>query len=212
MADRMQNDIMPPVSRCSWPGCDEKMLRYHDTEWGVPVHDDIKQFEFLMMEVMQCGLNWNMMIQKREIFRKCFAGFDFNRVAAFDESDIERIMETPGMIRSRRKIEAVIHNARCFQEIQREFGSFSDYIWDFTNGKTYLYMGHQKGKIPAKNGLSDRISLDLKKRGLKYMGSITVYSHLQACGIINDHCESCFRYEELLAMADTVRKRRDHEE
>lgn len=198
--------------RCPWPGCDEKMIRYHDTEWGVPLHDDIRQFEFLMMEVMQCGLNWNMMIQKREIFRNCFAGFDFDRVAAFDEADIERIIATPGMIRSRRKIEAVIHNARCFQEIRQEFGSFSGYIWSFTGGKTYLYMGHQKGKLPAKNGLSDKISHNLKKRGLKYMGSITVYSHLQACGIINDHCESCFRYAQLLAVSDTVRKRRDNED
>ena len=115
------------------------------------------------------------------------------------------------MIRSKRKIEAVIHNARCFQEIRREFGSFSDYIWGFTKGKTYLYTGHQKGQIPARNGLSDRISNDLKKRGLKYMGSVTVYSHLQACGIINDHMESCFRYCELLEVTDSVHKRRDHE-
>ena len=115
------------------------------------------------------------------------------------------------MIRSKRKIEAVIHNARCFQEIRREFGSFSDYIWGFTKGKTYLYTGHQKGQIPARNGLSDRISNDLKKRGLKYMGSVTVYSHLQACGIINDHMESCFRYGELLEVTDSVHKRRDYE-
>ena len=115
------------------------------------------------------------------------------------------------MIRSRRKIEAVIHNARCFQKIREEFGSFSDYIWGFTGGKTYLYTGHQKGEIPARNGLSDRISKDLKKRGLKYMGSITVYSHLQACGIINDHLETCGRYRELLAVTDAVKKRRDKE-
>lgn len=199
-------------TRCAWPGSDEKMLRYHDTEWGVPLYDDIGQFEFLMMEVMQCGLNWNMMIQKREVFRECFADFDFDRVAEFNEADIERIMSTHGMIRSRRKIEAVIHNARCFQKIRDEFGSFSDYIWSFTDGKSYLYQGHEKGKIPAKNGLSDKISKDLKKRGLKYMGSITVYSHLQACGIINDHRECCFRYRELVAVTDTVRKRRDNEE
>ena len=199
------------MERCSWCMCNEKMIRYHDEEWGVPVHDDRKQFEFLMMEVMQCGLNWNMMIQKREIFRNCFDNFSFDKVASYGEEDIQRIMETEGMIRSRRKIEAVIHNARCFQEIRREFGSFSDYIWSFTEGRTYLYTGHQKGQIPAKNGLSDRISKDLKKRGLKYMGSVTVYSHLQACGMINDHLESCFRYGELLEGTDAVRKRRDHE-
>ena len=199
------------MERCPWCLCNEKMVRYHDEEWGVPVHDDRKQFEFLMMEVMQCGLNWNMMIQKREIFRKCFADFDFDKVADFGEEEIEQIMETKGMIRSRRKIEAVIHNARCFQNIREEFGSFDTYIWSFTNGKTYLYTGHQKGAIPAKNGLSDRVSRDLKKRGMKYMGSVTVYSHLQACGIINDHQESCFRYSEILRMTDPVNKRRDNE-
>ena len=187
------------------------MVRYHDEEWGVPVHDDRKQFEFLMMEVMQCGLNWNMMIQKREIFRACFDDFDFDKVAVYGETDIERIMGMEGMIRSRRKIEAVIHNAQCFQKIREEFGSFSEYIWGLTKGKTYLYMGHQKGGIPARNGLSDQISADLKKRGLKYMGSVTVYSHLQACGIINDHWEGCFRYQELIVVSDTVRKRREQE-
>ena len=191
------------MERCPWCMCNEKMIRYHDEEWGVPVHDDQKQFEFLMMEVMQC--------QKREIFRNCFDNFDYDKVAAYGEKDIQRILETEGMIRSRRKIEAVIHNARCFQDIHREFGSFSEYIWSFTKRKTYLYTGHQKGEIPARNGLSDRISKDLKKRGLKYMGSVTVYSHLQACGIINDHMESCFRYQELLEMTDPVHKRRDHE-
>ena len=199
------------MDRCPWCTCNEKMIRYHDEEWGVPVYDDQKQFEFLMMEVMQCGLNWNMMIQKREIFRECFDRFDYNKVAEYQEAEIERILNTEGMIRSRRKIEAVIHNARCFQKIREEFGSFSDYIWGFTGGKTYLYTGHQKGEIPARNGLSDGISKDLKKRGLKYMGSITVYSHLQACGIINDHLETCGRYRELLAVTDAVKKRRDKE-
>ena len=127
------------------------------------------------------------------------------------EEDIERILNTEGMIRSRRKIEAVIHNAECFRKIREEFGSFSGYIWGFTDGKTYLYTGHQKGQIPARNGLSDRVSRDLKKRGMKYMGSVTVYSHLQACGIINDHMESCFRYPQLLEITDAVRKRRDKE-
>lgn len=199
------------MDRCPWCTCNEKMICYHDEEWGVPVYDDQKQFEFLMMEVMQCGLNWNMMIQKREIFRECFDRFDYNKVAEYQEAEIERILNTEGMIRSRRKIEAVIHNARCFQKIREEFGSFSDYIWGFTGGKTYLYTGHQKGEIPARNGLSDRISKDLKKRGLKYMGSITVYSHLQACGIINDHLETCGRYRELLAVTDAVKKQRDKE-
>lgn len=200
------------MERCGWCLCNEKMTRYHDEEWGVPLHDDRKQFEFLMMEVMQCGLNWNMMIQKREIFQNCFGQFDFDRVAEYGEEDVERIMAVEGMIRSPRKIWAVIHNARCFQEIRKEFGSFSRYLWDFSKEKTILYIGHQKGRVPAKNGLSDRISGDLKKRGFKYMGSVTVYAHLQACGIINDHAASCFRFQELAGQFPCVRKRRDQED
>lgn len=200
------------MERCAWCLCNEKMIKYHDEEWGVPLRDDRKQFEFLMMEVMQCGLNWNMMIQKREVFRKCFDGFDYQRVADYKESDIQRIMETEGMIKSRRKIEAVIHNAQCFRKVQEEFGTFSNYLWGFSKGKVILYMGHQKGRIPAKNGLSDEVSRDLKKRGFKYLGSVTVYSHLQACGLINDHMESCFRYAEVTARFQAVRKRRDKEE
>ncbi|BDF37366.1 DNA-3-methyladenine glycosylase I [Lachnospiraceae bacterium] len=185
------------MERCKWCLCNEKMVKYHDEEWGIPLHDDGRQFEFLMMEVMQCGLNWNMMIQKREIFRDCFDGFDYEKVALYGEDDIERIMQTEGMIRSRRKIEAVIHNARCFQKVREEFGSFSAYLWRFSDGKTIFYEGHESGELPARNGLSDEVSRDLKKRGFKYLGSITVYSHLQACGIINDHVKECFRYEDV---------------
>ena len=199
------------MERCGWCLCNEKMIKYHDEEWGVPVRDDRKQFEYLMMEVMQCGLNWNMMLQKREIFRECFVGFDYEKVAAYGEEDILRILETEGMIRSRRKVEAVIHNARCFRKVREEFGTFSEYLWGFSGGKTILYMGHQKGQIPARNGLSDRVSGDLKKRGFKYLGSVTVYAHLQACGMVNDHLEGCFRYREVTNGAETVRKRRDSE-
>ncbi len=197
------------MHRCPWCECNDKMTRYHDEEWGVPLRDDKKQFEFLMMEVMQCGLNWNMMLQKREIFRLCFDGFDFDKIAAYEETDIERIFNTEGMIRSRRKIEAIIHNARCFQKLRMEFGSFSHYIWGFTKGKTYIFEGHDEGVIVAKNSLSDEISKDLKKRGLKYMGSVTVYSHLQACGIINDHLKTCFRYQELLEISDVAFNQKD---
>lgn len=178
---------------------------------GVPLHDDKKQFEFLMMEVMQCGLNWNMMIQKRDIFHECFDGFDYEKIAGYQESDIQRIFNTDGMIRSRRKIEAVINNAKSFMKIIDEFGSFCKYLWSYSDGKTILYQGHQKGKIPAKNGLSDKISKDLKKRGFKYLGSVTVYSHLQACGMINDHTEECFRYTEIVQNYPTIRKRKDNE-
>jgi len=183
------------------------MVKYHDEEWGIPLHDDQKQFEFLMMEVMQCGLNWNMMIQKREIFRQCFDGFDYDKIAVYGEEDIERILAVEGMIRSRRKVEAVIHNARCFQAIREEHGSFSKYLWDYSKGKTILYTGHQKGNIPAKNSLSDQVSKELRKRGFKYLGSVTVYSHLQACGIINDHVEGCFRYQDIVSNYSVVKKR-----
>ena len=200
------------MKRCQWCLGNEKMINYHDEEWGVPLYDDRKQFEFLMMEVMQCGLNWNMMIQKREIFRECFHDFDFEKIAIYDESDIERIMAFDGMIKSRRKIEAVVNNARCFLKIREEFGSFSEYIWGYTKNKIILYYGHQKGNIPSRNGLSDIISKDLKKRGFKYLGSVTVYSHLQAAGIINDHIEECFRYKDIIDKYSVIHKRIDKEE
>lgn len=200
------------MKRCEWCLCNDKMITYHDEEWGIPVHEDRKQFEFLMMEVMQCGLNWNMMIQKREIFRHCFENFDYEKIACYKEEDINRILAAEGMIKSRRKIDAVINNAQCFLKIREEYGTFSEYLWSFSKGKTILYLGHQKGNIPSKNGLSDRISKDLKKRGFRYLGSITVYSHLQACGIINDHVKECVRYEYIADNFPVIHKRRDKEE
>ncbi|MBQ3971920.1 MAG: DNA-3-methyladenine glycosylase I [Selenomonadaceae bacterium] len=196
---------------CNWSLVNEKMKKYHDEEWGIPVHEDLKQFEHLMMEVMQCGLNWNLVLQKREIFRQCFDGFDFDRVAGYGEEDIQRILAVPGMIRSRRKIEAVIHNAGCFQKMREEFGSFSDYLWAYSEGRTILYHRHELSEVPASNGLSDIISKDLKKRGFKYLGSITVYSHLQASGIVNDHSADCPCYQRIIDQYPTVRKRRTKE-
>ena len=186
------------MNRCPWCLINELETKYHDEDWGVPVHDDQKQFEFLMMEVMQCGLSWDTVLKKREIFRDCFDQFDFDEVAAYSEEDVERIMNTPGMIRSRRKIEAVIGNARIVQQIREEFGSFSDYLWGYTGGKTLLYKGHELGHVPASNALSEKISRDLKKRGMKYLGPVTVYAHLQACGIINDHQKDCDCYRKLI--------------
>lgn len=196
------------MSYCRWALTSEESLRYHDTEWGVPLDDDRGQFEFLMMEVMQCGLNWNLVLRKREIFRACFDRFAYDRIAGYTESDIERIMNTPGMIRSRRKIEAVIHNARSFQKIREEHRSFSDYLWAYSDGKVILYDKHDEGWIPASNGLSDKISADLKRRGFRYLGTITVYSHLQAGGIVNDHDKNCPCYRKIVAEYPTVSKRR----
>ena len=199
------------MERCTWCLINEREIKYHDEEWGVPVHDDRKQFEYLMMEVMQCGLSWDIVLKKRELFRGCFDNFDYDIIAGYGEADIERIMETEGMIRSRRKIEAVISNARCFQEIRREFGSFSDYLWGYSGGKMILYQGHETGNVAAANGLSDKIAKDLKKRGFKYLGSITIYAHLQASGVVNDHMKSCHCYEKLISRYPTVKKRRDQE-
>ena len=196
------------MSYCNWGETSELNLKYHDEEWGVPVFDDRTQFEYLMMEVMQCGLNWNMMINKREIFRKCFDNFDFDKIADYNTNDIKRIMNTAGMIKSERKIAAIINNAKCFQKIREEFGSFCNYIWRYSDNKTILYEKHNEGYIPVSNGLSDKISKDLKKRGFKYMGTITIYSHLQASGIINDHDENCPRYNYINSNYPTIKKRR----
>lgn len=188
------------MKRCSWC-CDGGLnQQYHDNEWGIPLHDDIKHFEYISLEVMQCGLSWALMLKKRDIFKKCFADFDFSKVAAYTSEDVERILREEGMIKSRRKIEAIKVNAQAFLKIIEEYGSFDRYIWSFTGEKTYVYRKHHKGQWESSNALSDEISKDLKKRGFKYLGSITVFSHLQACGIINDHSPDCFMYEKLLQL------------
>lgn len=198
---------------CGWADVNERNKVYHDTEWGIPVHDDKKMFEHLMLECMQCGLSWDLMLKKREVFRSCFDGFDYDKIAEYTDADIERILNTEDMIKSPRKIAAVINNARCFQKVREEFGSFCDYIWAYSDNKTILYYGHSKsgGKIPVSNGLSKTISKDLKKRGFKYVGGVTIYSHLQACGIINDHDETCPCYKRINAANPTVNKRKDME-
>ena len=190
------------INRCPWCMINELEIKYHDEEWGVPVYDDRKQFEYLMMEVMQCGLSWDIVLKKREIFRSCFDNFDYDKIADYSERDIENILNIPGMIRSRRKIEAIINNARCVQQIRKEYDSFSDYLWGWTNGKTLIYKGHELGNIPSSNALSKEISSDLKKRGMKYLGAVTVYAHLQACGIINDHIKECHCYKKLINRQD----------
>ena len=196
---------------CGWADTDPLDKAYHDTEWGIPVHDDRHMFEHLTLECMQCGLSWGLMLKKREIFRNCFHNFEYDRIAAYDEADVERILNTEGMIRSPRKVKAIINNARCYQKVREEFGTFCDYIWSFSQGKTILYQGHDTGRIPVSNGLSDKISRDLKKRGFKYVGAITIYSHLQACGIINDHDKDCPCRQKILDKYPTVVRRRDKE-
>ncbi|MDU5646905.1 MAG: DNA-3-methyladenine glycosylase I [Veillonella sp.] len=181
---------------CSWPTT-PLYQAYHDYEWGRPIHDDQRQFEHLCLESLQCGLSWLTILNKREIIRQCFDYFDVDAVAKYTETDIERIMSTEGMLKSRKKIEAIINNAQAFQRIQAEFGSFCEYIWAFTNHKTLIYKGHSEGRVTAKNELSTRISKDLKKRGLKFVGPVTIYSHLQASGLINDHGKDCPCFNEI---------------
>jgi len=199
------------MGNCDWANINERNRVYHDSEWGVPVHDERKMFEHLSLECLQCGLSWDLMLKKREIFRGCFADFDYEAVAAFDEADVERILRTEGMLRSPRKVRAVIGNARCCVALQAEFGGLCGYFWSFTGGKTLLYQGHDAGPIPVRNGLSERISRDLKRRGFRYVGPVTVYSHLQACGIINDHAADCPCRERINAAHPTLSLARDGE-
>ncbi len=187
------------MERCQWC-CDGGMLQaYHDAEWGVPVHEDRLHFEYLTLEAMQCGLSWMLMLKKREIFRACFAGFDPKAVAAFTGADVEAILATEGMIRSRRKVEAVIGNAQAFLRVAEAHGSFDRYLWGFTDGRTMVYPQHQQGQWETRNALSDAISGDLRRWGFRYLGSVTVYSYLQSCGVINDHEPGCWMYAKLLA-------------
>lgn len=198
-------------SYCDWAKGSTQLQDYHHKEWGVPVLDDRGQFEHLMLEALQCGLSWALILKKREVIRSSFENFDYEKVACYTDADVERIANTEGMLRSVPKIRAVIRNAKCFLEIRREFGSFADYIWGLAGGKTILYHGHGEGKIPVSNGLSERIAKDLKKRGFQYVGSITVYSHLQACGIINDHDKSCPCYGRINSSHPTVEMDNDRE-
>ena len=179
--------------RCGWCQGDEDLIRYHDTEWAVPTRDDKTHFEFLTLEIMQCGLNWRMILRKRAIINSCFDEFDYQKVAEYGPKEVERILKTEGMIKNRQKVSATIQNARCFLKVIEEFGTFDAYIWKFTDGKPVLYESHKNpGTVIARNELSDTISKDLKKRGFQFTVSITVYSFLQASGIINDHERDCF--------------------
>ena len=200
-------DLGHDFSQGCWPYSNDVDRRYHDTEWGVPVHDDRRMFEHLGLECLQCGLSWNYVLMRRELFREAFRGFNVDAVAEMGEAEVDRVLEVPGILRNRPKMLAIVNNARRVQEIQAEFGSLSDYFWSWTGGVTYLYMGHQKGRVPASNALSERIAKDLKRRGLRYVGPVNIYAHLQSCGIVNDHNERCPRYAQLVEQHPCVRKR-----
>lgn len=198
---------------CDWANINERNKTYHDEEWGRPVFDDFHMFEHLCLESLQCGLSWDLILRKREIFRSCFDNFDFNKIAEYSQADLERILNTENMIHSIRKIQALVNNAKCAQALVGEFGSLCNYFWSFSGGKVILYKGHadEGGRIPVSNALSKKISQDLKKRGFKYVGEITIYSHLQACGIINDHDRDCPCFEKIMEEHEWVELERDGE-
>jgi DNA-3-methyladenine glycosylase I len=185
------------INRCPWPANDELMIQYHDTEWGVPLHDDRKLFEFLVLDAFQAGLNWSIMLKKRENFRKAFDNFDAGKVAAYGKRKINGLLKDEGIIRNRLKIEATIANARAYLEVLKEFGSFDDYIWRFTGGKPKVNRRRTLKQIPPSSKESDAMSKDLKSRGFRFVGTTICYAFMQAAGMVNDHLVTCFRYEEV---------------
>jgi DNA-3-methyladenine glycosylase I len=186
--------VMKKLKRCPWPTNDPLMIEYHDMEWGVPLHDDRKIFEFIVLEGMQAGLSWATVLRKRENFRKAYRGFDPRIVAKFTHQDLERLLNDPGIIRNRLKIKASISNAGAFLAVQKEFGSFDKYMWQFVGGKPIKHRLRTLSQMPVTSPESDRFSRDLKRRGFKFVGSTIIYAHMQATGMINDHLMSCFRY------------------
>lgn len=186
---------MSELIRCDWVTADPIYQKYHDEEWGVAVHDDKKHFEFLVLESAQAGLSWLTVLRKREGYRKAFANFDPKKVAKFDEKKIEELILDASIIRNRAKINAAVNNAQRFLEIQKEFGSFDEYCWQFVGGKTKRNKWKSIKQVPPITKESDAWSLDLKKRGFKFLGSTVIYAHMQAVGMVNDHIEKCFRYK-----------------
>lgn len=185
------------VFRCPWCLKFEQYINYHDTEWGVPVHNDLIHFEFLLLEGAQAGLSWSMILKKRDGYRKLFAGFDPVKVARFSELKLEKILLNPAIVRNRLKVYAAVNNAKRFLEVQKEFGSFDTYIWRFVNGKPIVNYWKRMNEVPATTKESDELSKDLIKRGFKFVGSTVIYAHMQACGLVNDHLIDCWRHKEV---------------
>ncbi len=182
--------------RCSWPGNNELMIAYHDNEWGVPLHDDRKLFEFMVLDSAQAGLSWATILKRREGYRQAFDNFDYIEVAQYTNRDVERLMQDDGIIRNRLKISTTITNAQNFMKIQKEFGSFNAYIWGFVNHQPIVNHVKNMADIPVNTKISDTMSKDLKKRGFKFVGSTICYAFMQAAGLVNDHEITCFRYKE----------------
>ncbi len=185
--------------RCGWCVGDPLYEAYHDQEWGVPLYDEQGLFEFLILETFQAGLSWITVLRKRENFRDAFDNFDYKKVATYGEDKIAELLDNPGIIRNKLKVRATISNAQAFMKVQEEFGSFSKYIWGFTDGKPIQNKWKDYKQAPANTPLSDTISKDLKKRGFKFVGTTVVYAHMQATGMVNDHEVGCFRYKEVMS-------------
>ena len=193
----MLSSEMRPIIRCGWVTHDPIYIQYHDTEWGVPVRDDRKHFEFLILEGAQAGLSWITILKRREGYRRAFADFDPKKVARFNTKKIESLMTNTGIIRNRAKINSAINNAKQFLKIQEEFGSFDRYAWQFVKGKPLVNRRKIQSEVPPKTEESDTFSKDLKQRGFSFVGSIVIYAHMQAIGMVNDHVLNCFRYSEV---------------
>lgn len=189
---------MTELKSCSWAGTDPVYVEYHDREWGVPVRNDRVQFEFLVLESAQAGLSWITILKRRDGYRRLYENFDPEKVALFDEDRISMMLQDPGIIRNRKKIESSINNARRFLEIQEQYGSFCNYIWGFTHGKQVVNRFSTISEIPATTPLSDLLAKDMKSRGFQFLGSTTLYAHLQATGLVNDHVTGCFRHKECM--------------
>jgi DNA-3-methyladenine glycosylase I len=186
-----------PKVRCGWCGTDPLYVAYHDKEWGVPVHDDVRLFEFLVLEGAQAGLSWITILRKREAYQRAFDGFDPEKVARYTEKKIARLLADPGIVRNRLKVNSAVTNARAFLEVQEEFGSFAEYQWSFVDGKPLLNRFKSMQEVPARTAVSDAFSKDLTKRGFKFVGSTIIYAHMQAVGMVNDHVVECFRHAPL---------------
>lgn len=186
-------------TRCDWVNLNNPLyIQYHDQEWGVPVYNDNILFEFLVLESAQAGLSWETILNKRENYRRAFEGFDYAKIALYGEEQVNALLGDAGIVRHKLKIQATINNAKCFMQVQKEFGSFRQYIWGFVHGEPIANAWSSIADLPANTALSDTISKDLKKRGFKFMGSTTCYAYLQAIGVVNDHIVGCFRYQEVL--------------
>ena len=188
---------MKTKTRCLWPSDDKLMIKYHDKEWGVPLHNDRKLFEFLILEGFQAGLSWRTILYKRENFRKAFDSFDYNKVAKYNKKKINSLLKDAGIVRNRLKVEGAVANAKAFLQVRKEFGTFDKYIWSFVDGKPIQNKFKSLKELPARTELSDKISDDLRQRGFKFVGSTIVYAHIQATGMVNDHMANCYRYKEI---------------